>query len=335
MRHAVAVFALLVLAAGSLAQAPVIKASEPGWDFGVREQGESDSKTIAIRNEGDADLVITGVKVTCGCVRHEMKETTIKPGKSADLVLKLFTAGQIGKVRKFAYILSNDPKTPNLILNVNGEVRGRWDISTVNVVFGADGGRSQEATTQITVREGERVRLKRVWTKSSHVAIETFERYESGTTEKPRGRFLGYDVKVKLLPNCPPGNISAVLRVETTDNQIPFRNITVHARTRGDVKVTPNRLFVGRIFHGKKKSTPIKVTRKNGEPFKVKAASSDLDYVKVHVLPLNEGKEYDVLVTVAPPQATREIVGHVRIETDIPGFEVMTVDLEGRAAAPR
>ena len=81
-------------------KAPKIRASETGWEFGIRTQGDKEIKSITIYNDGDELLKIHDIKVTCGCVKAEMKQREIEPGKSTELELVLTTYNTVGSIQK-------------------------------------------------------------------------------------------------------------------------------------------------------------------------------------------------------------------------------------------
>ena len=62
-----------------------------------------------VKNEGNEDLIIERIRVSCGCVKTGISTKLIKPGKSAELKAIFDTTGYDGKVEKDIYIKSNDP----------------------------------------------------------------------------------------------------------------------------------------------------------------------------------------------------------------------------------
>jgi hypothetical protein len=108
------------------AKAPAIRVDPDGFDFGRALPGKTLSKEFALRNFGDAELVIEGVSTTCGCTAAIMADTKVPPGGSTQLRVTFETRNYIGKVERQVLVRSNDPKTPVLTLKLSASVeKGR------------------------------------------------------------------------------------------------------------------------------------------------------------------------------------------------------------------
>lgn len=87
--------------------------SEVEWDFGKVTQGEKPTHIFMVKNEGEGDLVITGVKGCCPCIEVSISSNLIKPGESAELKVSYDTTDYVGKDEKHVNIYSNDPQVPD------------------------------------------------------------------------------------------------------------------------------------------------------------------------------------------------------------------------------
>jgi len=68
---------------------PGILVSEEEWDFGKVTQGAKPTHIFIVKNGGEGDLIIEGVKESCPCIEASISTTLIKPGESAELKVKL------------------------------------------------------------------------------------------------------------------------------------------------------------------------------------------------------------------------------------------------------
>jgi len=103
-------------------QPPKIVISEIEWDYNVVKPNDKPTHIFIIKNEGDEELIIERVRVSCGCVKVAISNKNIKPGKSAELKAIFDTAGYEGKVNKDIYIRSNDPQEPEKVVAVSIEI---------------------------------------------------------------------------------------------------------------------------------------------------------------------------------------------------------------------
>jgi hypothetical protein len=117
-RPAAALAAALVLLAGGgaaeekKAPAPRIRVEPASFDFGNALPGKTLRKEFAVRNFGDAALVIESVSTTCGCTAALADERRVEPGASTSLRVTFETRRYSGKVERRVLVRSNDPETP-------------------------------------------------------------------------------------------------------------------------------------------------------------------------------------------------------------------------------
>lgn len=90
-------------------QPPKLSLSEEEWDFGMVKPNDKPTHIFMVKNEGNEDLIIERVRVSCGCVKASISTKLIKPGKSTELKATFDTTGYDGKIEKDIYIKSNDP----------------------------------------------------------------------------------------------------------------------------------------------------------------------------------------------------------------------------------
>ncbi len=92
---------------------PRILVSEEEWDFGKVTRGEKPTHIFIVKNGGEGDLIIEGVKESCPCIEASISTTRIKPGESAELKVSYDTTDYVGKDEKHLHIYSNDPQVPD------------------------------------------------------------------------------------------------------------------------------------------------------------------------------------------------------------------------------
>ena len=101
---------------------PGILVSEEEWDFGKVTQGEKPTHIFIVKNGGEGDLIIEGVKESCPCIEASISTTLIKPGESAELKVTYDTTDYMGKDEKHVHIYSNDPQVPDKKINLYVEI---------------------------------------------------------------------------------------------------------------------------------------------------------------------------------------------------------------------
>ena len=92
---------------------PKLLVSEEKWDFGKVTRGEKPTHIFILKNGGEGELIIGGIKGSCPCIETSISTNRIKPGESAELKVSYDTTDYVGKDEKHLHIYSNDPQIPD------------------------------------------------------------------------------------------------------------------------------------------------------------------------------------------------------------------------------
>jgi len=105
-----------------LANAPRIEFENINYNFDNIEAGKDVQYDFVFKNTGKSNLIINKIKPGCGCTTINPSENVIKPGATSSVKATFRTNGYSGRVSKSISVISNDPKSPNLILRITGVV---------------------------------------------------------------------------------------------------------------------------------------------------------------------------------------------------------------------
>jgi len=94
-------------AKGDSNQKPVITFEKTEHDFGDIMQGEVVEYSFKFTNTGNADLVITGARSSCGCTVSDYPQNAVKPGESGYVKVKFDSEGKSGKNYKTITLSTN------------------------------------------------------------------------------------------------------------------------------------------------------------------------------------------------------------------------------------
>lgn len=118
-------FALIVLVAlfGFTVQAQQAKITfkNDTVDYGTIDKGSDGVRVFEFTNTGDAPLIITNVKSSCGCTIPKKPEGPIAPGESSSIEVKYDTS-RVGPIRRSITVMSNATE-PMVALKLKGEVK--------------------------------------------------------------------------------------------------------------------------------------------------------------------------------------------------------------------
>ena len=94
-------------AQGKKAPGPQFKFDDTKHNFGMVREGELVHMDYTFTNSGTAPIIITEVKVTCGCTVVDFPKTPIKPGEKGVIKISFDTVGKMDRQDRTVDIISN------------------------------------------------------------------------------------------------------------------------------------------------------------------------------------------------------------------------------------
>ena len=115
------ILSFAMVTAGS-AQQPVITFQTEDYDFGaVKEEGGAISHEFVFINTGEAPLVVSQVKASCGCTTPSWSKEPVAPGDTGTVVAQYNPLNRPGTFRKSITVTSNATPTTQ-VLYIQGAV---------------------------------------------------------------------------------------------------------------------------------------------------------------------------------------------------------------------
>lgn len=90
-------------------------------DYGEVAKGADGVRVFEFTNTGDAPLIVTDVKSSCGCTVPKKPDGPIAPGASSTIQVK-YDTNRVGPIRKTVTVYSNADE-PIKALKIKGEVK--------------------------------------------------------------------------------------------------------------------------------------------------------------------------------------------------------------------
>jgi hypothetical protein len=89
-------------------------------DYGTIQQNADGVRVFKFTNTGDAPIVISNAKGSCGCTVPTYSKNMVPPGETGEIKVK-YATNRIGKFTKTVTITSNASE-PTKVLRIKGEV---------------------------------------------------------------------------------------------------------------------------------------------------------------------------------------------------------------------
>lgn len=90
-------------------------------DYGEIAKGSDGVRVFEFTNMGEAPLVISDVKSSCGCTIPKKPDAPIMPGETGEIQVK-YDTNRVGPIRKAITVTSN-ADTPTKVLKIKGTVK--------------------------------------------------------------------------------------------------------------------------------------------------------------------------------------------------------------------
>ena len=110
-------FALNVFAQENVAK---IEFESTVIDYGTIEKGADGVRVFKFTNTGNAPLIVSKVKSSCGCTVPKKPEKPIMPGEEGEIQVK-YDTNRVNPIRKTITVTSN-ADTPTVALKIKGTV---------------------------------------------------------------------------------------------------------------------------------------------------------------------------------------------------------------------
>lgn len=106
-----------------LANAPVASFEKKEISFGDIKPKEKATCDFKLTNTGKSDLIIRKTRASCGCTAVALGQNTIAPGESTVIRATFDSTGKSGRQYKTITVITNDPKSPEYMLTISGNIK--------------------------------------------------------------------------------------------------------------------------------------------------------------------------------------------------------------------
>jgi hypothetical protein len=173
--------------------APVIDFDARVHDFGTVNEGTVLKHQFAVRNQGNAPLVLSGVSTSCGCTAAAPASDTIPPSGSAPIEVTFNSRGFSGAGSKTIRVGSNDRQHPTSVLEIKYNIERFLVFPQPAVQLTAAVGKSAVETIWVDGKLAGKAKLRvvRVEGGEKQVVARIVERRQNGQVQK------GLEVKLK------------------------------------------------------------------------------------------------------------------------------------------
>jgi hypothetical protein len=333
-RVLVCVACLLASSAGALAggvrvAGPVARIEPASIDLGTLPQGVFRSIEVTLRNEGTAPLRILGVESDCGCTVPRLADSLLAPGATTRLKIELSTYSTSGKISKHVFLRTNDPGAPRATFTLAALVRPPVTLQPSTLDFGAlPRGTAAADTVHFAFARSEAGTLDSLAFPAPWFTTEVGQRVE--------GDSLVYEVRVHLRPDAPPGPIHQTGHIYTSHRLARDLSVQLRGQVCGAFQLDPVNFSFGQLRQGTERERRVRLTALGGT-HRVLSATCSEARLRPAVLTVEDGRVYDISLTLPSDMPSGMLRGEVRVTTDVVGEREIVLPVTGvvrRAPSP-
>ena len=327
---------------------PKLAFDETNFPFGSMAVKAKNSHTFGIRNEGDADLVMTTGKATCKCTTFSVEKDVLKPGEETKLIINWH--GGASPDRAFSHggpLYTNDPKNSEVMFTVRGAIEmpvellpQLWSMGNVSL------DKSGSLKAGIASKLYKQFEVESIECASKYVTVTA---HPMTVEEKARDHYVsGFQLDVVLAADVPPGKFDEEINIKIKGIEgMPEIVAQLTARKYGNFVLQPldGAMFVPdklllqlgqfEASVGRDVKLLLIVDEKGmTEPFEITNVEANPSFLKAEIEELGKSAStvhrYAVHISLPPgrphTQKTGTKPGHIKIATNHPSKEV--IDLE-------
>jgi hypothetical protein len=319
----------LIVAAAAAAAAPAQNWAEKMFpdgvahDFGVVSHGAQLFHRFKIKNIYAVRMEITSIAPGCGCVTAKAQKHVLDPNEETTLDVSMDARRFTGPKSVIVRVTVGPEFTSSADVQVTANSRADVVFNPGDVEFGAVD-RGQAASQTVDVEYAGPLD----WHISDLVVgkDQPFEASQTETYRKP-GR-VGYQIKVTLKTDAPPGPIRETIFLKTNDPSCPTLPVLVTGEVQSQLSVSSSKLNMGSVHVGE---TVIKqVVLRGNKAFKVLGVDGMGDGVALDS-ELGAAASVQKLTFKCQPSQAGDFKRELKIRTDIQDDPV-TIVVEGTAA---
>ena len=315
--------------AQSVAQGkPKAVAVEAVKDVGTVPKGEKIVHDFMIRNDGDAVLEILNIQPACGCTVAEF-DKTIAPGKTGKVHAVVDTSTFGGPIAKGLSVFTNDPATPQIELTVRAKVEPYIAVKPGYARYVTVQGEPIEGDITQTLFATDGSAMDIVGVDSPWPYLKVSFREAKAEERLPDVEGKQWRVEMKLGNDAKVGPLAEYVTVRTNHPKQKVVQIPVTGFVRPVVAVTPQVADFGTLEIKDATQKVLNVRNFATEPIKVTGVEENIPGIDVKLQPLNEGREYQVQLTLNPSLPKGNFDGKITIRTDSAKVPVLEVPLKG------
>jgi hypothetical protein len=254
---------LVLLVAGPAQAASWAEAmfDELSVDFGSVPRGTTLTHRFRLVNNSNGVVIITGVRVSCGCTAASTLKDALRPGEETAIVAQMDTSRFSGVRAVTVYVQFDHPAWEEVSLRVQANSREDIRITPDVLAFGRTRrGASPSTAVTVTFSGNARSQVVEVLSDTNYVQAAAKE------MERQDGE-VNYRLTATLRPDTPAGTWYTDVWLKTNNATVPRVRVPLTVEIEPALTVSPAVAAFGSVKSGAEAER--KVIVRGARPFKI------------------------------------------------------------------
>lgn len=261
MRFGAAVLAILVAAEGAGATWADAMFDEVSKDFGTVPRGPALQHNFKIKNNTGQVVVISAIRVSCGCVSATALTNVLQPGETTSVAARMDTTRFTGHKNVTIFVTFSRPGLEEVRLWVQANGRDDLVVTPDSLAFGVvKRGAGPERTVNVTFYGNNFSQITEVKTDSNYLQATAKETSRQASQ-------VDYTITAKVRPDTPAGRWYSDVWLTTNNPSIPKIRVPLTIEIESALTVSPDAVVIGPLKA--KEEGERKVILRGTKPFKI------------------------------------------------------------------
>lgn len=309
----IAVLALLTptLCLAQVLAQPRLTVDARHFSFGNLGQGHQAIHRFKVTNTGNAPLLISGVKATCGCTSSLVGKPNLAPGEATEIEVAFNTTGLLGTHRKTVDVLSNDPANPVLTLSFDGNIQQAVRATTEWLLMeGLKPKDRRKDSVKVESGTGVALRVTRVdLSKAPWLGV--------ATREDGKDLWVDFDLLARKLP-AKLSSGTDTITLHLANPKPTTLTLSVHWEKYVPVVITPARVTWADTA-GQELHASVGLQNRENLPFRILATRTSHPALRVTVVPKGAAVHQDLEVVLGAEAKAGTYDERIYLTLDTPG----------------
>lgn len=268
---------------GPVEGGPRIEVAEAIHDFGKVPPGETRQHEFVYRNLGSVPLEVKQVRTSCGCTTTGEWDRRVEPGESGRVTIKFSSGNYSGELQRNVTLVTNDPRQPQLVLQVKAQIWAPFEVNPKTVMFQYDPDSTEGQTRVVRVTNQLEEPMAIAGVRSDHPGFTaTIEAVEPGRE---------FELSISTVPPVGRGTVSTAVTLEPADTNLAPVRVMAYAVEQRPLTVSPISLVLpaGPVRAGTRRPS-VTIRNNTSQALELSEASINLPGVEVQVQELQTNK---------------------------------------------